>query len=349
MRIRCLVWLISAAGLGALLAGCSIGGSQPSAPGGQPQPIGVDNSVAVRPTRLAVRVVSKPAPFVDVAGIERAGRNLIALSDSDADDVTILGSRGGFYAVLSTGLSQPQGVAFDTRGSLYVANTSDSQVLVYPKPYTSVSMTLHDPGQYPAGVAVASDGTAGVTNIVSTGGGAGSVSIYAKGATSPCATVSAESFARIYFAAFDRRGNLYVDGTDAAGHFVAGRVTGECRATSIVPLSIRNTISSPGGVAVLRNGDIALGDQSDPNVTAIVYTYKPPSRGSLGAPTATTTLKAAYDVVDFAFEPSDRSLWVADAEAEDFAKYVYPAGGLPLTAYPNFEQPAGVAAYPPQP
>jgi hypothetical protein len=102
-------------------------------------------------------------------------------------------------------------------------------------------------------------------------------------------------------------------------------------------------------VAVLTNGDIALGDQADPNVTSIVYTYKPPVGGSFGSPTKITTLKAVYDAVTFAFKEFDHSLWIADAGAADFAKYVYPAGGLPTSAYPNFEQPAGVAVYPPQP
>jgi len=289
----------------------------------------------------------QPSAFVDVKGIEALGKDVLALSDADADTVYILGTRGGFYAALTSGLNEPQGLALDTEGTLYVANTNDSQVLAYPKPYTGQPLTLTDSGQDPAGVAVASDGTVGVTNIASMSSGAGSVSIYAKGATAPCAAVSNGSFARIYFDAFDKSGNLYVDGTDSSGHFVVGEVIGECGATTISPLSIRNKIGSPGGVAVLTNGDIALGDQAGPNVTSIVYTYRPPAHGSLGAPTKTTTLNAVYDGVDFAFNPSDHSLWIADAEAEDFAEYTYPAG-VGITAYPNFELPSGVAAYPPQ-
>lgn len=361
MRFSGLAWFICVSGFAALLAGCSGGGSRSaSTPGALPQSVAgstftnrraieaVGNSVALPQERLKARRGTKPTPFVNVAGIESSGRNLLALSDSSADAVFILGPHGASYAVLTTGLSQPQGVAFDTRASLYVANTNDSQILVYRKPYTGAPVTLSDSGQYPAGVAVASDGTVGVTNITSTSGGAGSVSFYAKGATSPCAVVNNGSFARVFFDAFDRVGNLYVDGTDASGHFVVGEVIGGCGATSIAPLSIRNKIGSPGGVAVLTNGDIALGDQTGCNVTSIVYAYKPPSGGSLGSPVKTTTLKAVYDGVAFAFKPFDHTLWIADAGAGDFVEFTYPAGAG-ITAYPNFEQPAGVAVYPPQP
>jgi hypothetical protein len=345
VRFRCLTSSISASGFAAPLAGCSGGGSTLT---DRLAIEAVDNSVALPQARLKVRGGTKPTPFVDVAGIERAGRHLVAFSDSSADAVYIMGPRG-FYAALTTGLSEPQGLAFDTNGALYVANTSDSQVLVYPKPHTGPAVTLNDSGQYPVGVAVASDGTVGVTNMFSTNGGAASVSIYAKGATSPCATVNNGSFARLYFDAYDKTGNLYVDGTDASGHFVVGEVTGECGATSITRLSIRNKIGSPGGVAVLMNGDIALGDQAGLNVTSIVYAYKPPSGGSLGSPARTTTLKAAYDGVDFAFTEFDHYLWVVDSESETFWKYVYPKGGLPVLAFANYQTPAGVAAYPPQP
>jgi NHL repeat len=360
MRVRCVVCFISAAGFVPLLAGCSGGPRPASDSGALPQSLArstltgqsiirtAANSVAQLPARPNVTGRTKPTPFVNVAGIESSGRNLIAFSDSDADAVFILGSGGASYAVLTAGLSEPQGLAFDERGTLYVANTNDSQVLVYPKPYTNSSLTLSDSGQYPAGVAVASDGTVGVTNIISTSDGPGSVSIYASGATSPCATVKSGALARVYFDAFDKAGNLYVDGTGADGRFVVGEVTGECAAKSIARLSIRNNIVSPGGVAVLENGAIALGDQANRNGTPSVYTYEPPSGGSLGSPTKTTMLKAAYDAVDFAFDRVDRNLWIADAGADDFAKYLYPAGGLPTGAYANFEQPAGVAAYPPR-
>jgi hypothetical protein len=359
VRFRCLVSFIFTAGYATLLAGCSGGSQSASAPGAMPQSVAgssvanrlaihaIDNSVALPRTRLKAQGGTQPTAFVDVAHIEKAGRDLIAFSDSAANAVYIMGS-GGFYAILTTGLSEPQGLAFDTAGTLYVANTSDSQVLAFPKPYTGTPVKLRDSGQYPVGVAVASDGTVGVTNMFPTRGGAGSVSIYAKGATSPCATVRNGSFARAYFDAFDKAGKLYVDGTNAGGRFVVGKVTGECRAKSIAPLSVANEIGSPGGVAVLTDGDIALGDQAGLNVTSIVYTYKPPSGGFLGPPTKTTTLKAVYDGVDFAFKQFDHSLWIVDAGAGDFAEYTYPAGAG-ITAFPNFEQPAGVAAYPPQP
>jgi hypothetical protein len=361
MRFRHLICSISVFCFAVPVAGCSGVGLQPtSAPGMRSQPAGrpvlpegvaiqaASNSVALSPAHSNVVKWRKPTPFVNVAAIERSGRNLVAFSDSDANEVLIQGAHSGFYAELTTGLNEPQGLAFNTEGALYVANTNDSQVLAYAKPYTKATATLSDSGQYPVGVAVALDGTVGVTNISSTEGGAGSVAVFAKGATSPCAIVGNSSFVRVYFDAFDKAGNLFVDGTDAGGRYVVGKVTGECRARSIVPLSIRTKIALPGGVAVLSNGDVALGDQADTNVTSIVYTYKPPSGGSLGSPTKITTLKAVYDAVTFAFTQSDRSLWIADAGAGDFAKYRYPAGGEPLTAFANFEQPAGVAVYPPQ-
>jgi hypothetical protein len=64
-------------------------------------------------------------------------------------------------------------------GTLYVADTGNSQVEVYDQPYsTTPSETLADTGEYPAAVAVSDRGVLAVVNMVDTTGKPGNVIFY---------------------------------------------------------------------------------------------------------------------------------------------------------------------------
>jgi hypothetical protein len=78
-----------------------------------------------------------------------------------------------------TGFDQPQGLATSRDGTLYVADTGNSQVEVYDQPYsTTPSETLADTGEYPAAVAVSDRGVLAVVNMVDTTGKPGNVIFY---------------------------------------------------------------------------------------------------------------------------------------------------------------------------
>jgi hypothetical protein len=345
-------WLSSATAA-ALLSGCAGGGAQipaanaPVSPLGQSaQTIGLnhDTSTSILPRSAWEPKVAltQRKGFVNVAAVNAPGGNQTIISEIANNTVSVYGRNGQLNALLTLGLSEPQGLATDAAENLYVANTLKSDIFVYAKPYRSSGLTLNDANQYPAGVAVSQTGIVGVTNIETAAGGAGSVSFYAKGATLPCATVSDPNWGRVYYGAFDASGTLYVDGLDFNNNALVGEVSGGCSATSITTLTVGNTFVFPGGVQVF-NGNILLDDQ----VAAAIYTYAPPIGGSLGAPTATTTLMTGTDPVTFAMRKSGESLWVASngAQAGGF-KYTYPGGQFVKSITDGFQLVIGIAVNP---
>jgi hypothetical protein len=354
MRItsRFAFWLSSAAAA-ALLTGCSGGGAQfpaANAPvtrlGQSVHTIGVthDTSTSIVPRSLWLPNVppTHPKGFVNVAGVNALHGNETIISEIAFNTVSVYGRNGQLNALLTIGLSEPQGLATDAAENLYVANTLESNIFVYAKPYTSSKLTLNDAGQYPSDVAVSQTGIVGVANVQSVAGGAGGVSFFAKGSTVPCATVSDPKWSRVDFDAFDASGRLFIDGQDSSGNTLVGDVSGGCGATSITTLSVKNTIQFPGGVQVL-SGKILIDDQLVP----AIYTYAPPSGGSLGAPTATTLLMTGTDPVSFAMKKSGEALWAAsNIGLAGGYKYTYPGGQFMKSITDGFIITIGIAVNP---
>jgi hypothetical protein len=348
-------WLGSAAAT-ALLAGCSGSGAQFPATNAPVTPLtrsaqtvraggmnhDTSTSVLSRSAWLPNISLTHRKGFVNVAGVNSPHGNQTIISEIAYNTVSVYGRDGQLNALLTIGLSEPQGLATDAAENLYVANTLKNNVLVYAKPYRSAGLTLNDANQYPSGVAVSQTGIVGVTNIQSVAGGAGSVSFYAKSATVACATVSDPNWSRVYYDAFDASGNLFIDGQDSSGNTLVGEVTGGCSAIAIATLTVGNTILFPGGVQVL-SGNILIDDQMAP----AIYTYAPPSGGSLGSPTATTMLMAGTDPVTFAMKKSGEDLWAASniGQAGGY-KYTYPGGQFVKSITDGFLITIGIAVNP---
>jgi hypothetical protein len=350
-------YFLSGSAVVALLAGCSGGGSSltgtPSASGAAPaSAVRSTNATArngpdiaqltslARPGTLHIGVPNRSPSFV---APNATGLAAVAVSDAGEDTVDVYNSALTLIATL-TGFSEPQGLASDTAGDIFIADTVNSRIVVYENDYATVKETLNDPGQYPAGVAVQeTSGLVGVTNIISTSGGPGSVSIYAKFSPNPCVTVSNPNFARVYFDAFDAVGNLYVDGQDANGNTVVGVVRNGCKSNIITQLLVGNTIQFPGGVQVTPNGldRVVIGDQ----LTSQLYNYKAPLNNSLKMPVETTTLSGASDAVTFAFTANGARIWTADAGLAESIPYTYP-GGVPGKPITGLGEPIGVAVVP---
>ncbi|MGB6677392.1 MAG: hypothetical protein WBE44_11925 [Terriglobales bacterium] len=281
--------------------------------------------------------------FVDVKGIKEATTKIF-VSDAANNVVDIYNTAGKQLAQL-TGFSEPQGLATDSKGNLYVADTANSRIQVYAPPYTKTPKSYADSGQYPAGVSVTIVGKVtyvGVTNIISTSGGPGSVTIYKNGKAG--AAISNSNFGRVYFDSFDASGNLYIDGENSSGAVVVGEIA---KATTtgkkIAVLKTKNSIEFPGGIEVTTKGLIAIDDQD----AATVYSYKAPVKGSLGNPAHTTPVTGSSDAVTFAFTSTNADLWTADAGNEDSAEFAYPKGGSALHSIPvTGGEPIGVAIVP---
>ena len=234
------------------------------------------------------------------------------------------------------------GLAGTKAGNFYVTNTSHNSILLYKSDYKTLLATLSDPNEFPVAVSYEeTTGIVGVTNIVSTSNGPGTVSFYAEGKTTPCATVGNPTWARVYFDAFDSKGDLFVDGEDTSGKTVVGEIAGGCKAKTITLLKAGNVIAFPGPVQVTKDDDIAVGDQG-----GAVYTYKPPVQDSLGAPIATTPLTGASDVMAFAFGSSGKDLWTADVGLGAADEYPYPVGGSPVFRITGLTGPDGIVVMP---
>jgi len=358
MRVTSYVgFLLSGVATAALLMGCSGGGSQFPSTNAPVSPLGQ----SVRNDQL-FGVSASPSSgsqthqkdFVDVAGVNALNGNQTIVSDASNNTVSVYGADGRRHAVLTTGLSQPEGIATDATETLYVANTQHNDIVIYPKPYRLVSLTLDDSGEYPTGVAVSNTGVVGVTNIQSTAGTGGAVRFYAKGSTSACATITDSQLSGMYFGAFDASGNLFIDGFDLNGNTILGEVSGGCGASSITALSTNNTIFLVGGVQV-HHGNILIEDQVGPGgplgtATPTIYAYAPPSGGSLGQPLITTTLTAGGNglPVTFALMKDHNYLWNAHSGiAAGRIKYSYPGGRLVKSFDdPRYTTPIGIAVNP---
>jgi hypothetical protein len=297
-----------------LLAGCSGAALQPA----------TSTGLGAQSQHATPVVSTHPKPFVNVARVKAPAGNQIVIADAASATVTVWGANRQLNAILFDAItSDPRGLTTDSAESIYVANEGSSSVDVYAKPYTAITKTLEDPSWLTMDVAVSKSGVVAVTNYLTTGLAPGSVTFYAKDATTPCATVQDPNWIAFSNEAFDRLGNLFIDGQDAHGRTLVGELSGGCAATSIATLSVGNAIASPGSVQVYR-GNILIGDPGN----KAVYTYAAPAGGSLGVPTATTTLAGSLDPVAFAIEARGHSLWSADYNAYGSfsGHYAYPAG-----------------------
>jgi hypothetical protein len=257
-------------------------------------------------------------PFVNVKTIQATGTKIFL---ANGDNVVNIYNTSGKQLGQLTGFNQPQGLATDGQGNLYVADTGNSRIQVYAPPYTKKPKTLSDPGQYPEGVSVLNDGEfVAVTNF------SGSVTLYKKGKAGPTITVG-----RVYFCAFDAEGDLFVDGENSSGNFWVGEIANLTKGgKTLSMLGYNGTILFPGGVAVTTHGKIAILDQE----AATIYTFNPPKNGSLGSPIASTPLTGASDPVTFVFTKQNKDFWDADAGLAQVDEFAYPAGGSAVKSLP---------------
>jgi hypothetical protein len=348
--------ILSSVVSGALLAACSTAASQLPAPGGGALSTGSSSSAALPGPRripslrlMAARFIHKnpahPKPFVNVAAVNSAKGNQTFVSSLGTNTVSIWSAGRQLNGILYDGLDAPFGLATDASETLYVANAVDSNVLIYPKPYTAYTRVLTDFGGQPTGVAVSSKGIVAVSNTFdpSTGGN-GSVTIYAKGASSPCVRLTNPGWREMGFDAFDKDGNIYVNGINIEQtKVVIGEISGGCKATSIHNVGFGDALQSLGGVQVY-NGKLLVLDPAG----ATLYTYDFRSQRALGPPSVRTTLPHLVEPVSFAMLADNPALWVTDEYWGVVYQYAYPTGDKLKVLNNGISGPFGVAVNPAQ-
>jgi NHL repeat len=292
---------------------------------------------------LTSHTPGKVHPFVNHKFFATGVPSTVAVSDDGNNTVDIFDESGTMQAQL-TGFSEPQGLASDRQGNLYIADTEDSRIQVYAAGFSNPPTTWSDPGQFPVGVDVRNNGAFGaVTNIITSDGGPGSVTLFRNG--SAVATITDPNLEEAFYGAFDATGSFYFDGFDSDGvMFVAVIAHANTGGRTVQYLTTSNSLEFPGGVQVNNDGTIDIGDQDQ----ASIFTYNPPSGGSLGAPVSTTVLSGSSDAVTFAMKVHNHNLYTGDAGNASSQEYSFPGGVLENSITSGLEFPIGVAVTPTQ-
>jgi hypothetical protein len=265
----------------------------------------------------------RPAPAG--ARLPAGKASYVYVSDTATNWVFGYDARSGQLVEQITGFSQPQGLATDRDGNLYVADSLNERVVVFPAGKTKASRVLRDPHQLPESVAIAPNGDVAVVNEFTDRGNAGSVSFYHAGATRSYATVGAPFFSKGLFCGYDRKGNLYVDGTNANDASIVVEIAGGGSGNAMVNLGISG-VQQIGGLAVIRNGDYLVGD----SFNNVVYEF---AAGS-NALVATIPLGVTIYAPSLTLSRSGTGIWVAalnfSSGAGEALEFSYPGGGAPV-------------------
>ncbi len=245
--------------------------------------------------------------------------------------------------------SSPEGLAADTRGHLYVANSGASDIVEVDESTGQLVNTYADPGEAPEDVCVDNDtGDLAATNPQP---GAGDIVLYTATSTSgPSGTASGTGYTSPSFCALDKQRHAIVfdddeSGGGEVGAVIPGNYTG---AKKMIPLSTSNSIASGvGGIQVNSSNEITLGAPS--SAGAVIYTYK--RTGTTLTLAATTPLSGVNYPEGYAFNTDSTLVFTSINDYKgtvDAVLYRYPVGG-PIEEdffLPSFAVPFGAAINP---
>jgi len=197
---------LGVAALATLLSGCS-GMSQIPASNGSASSLGY----AAGPQVMSMRAVA-PNPSRGFMQSIDAQTHLVYMSSwGTASVVDVLTMDGKQVGQITNGLVEPEGIFVDQNGSLWVANVSGGNVVVYPHGGLSPSKTLTDPVGYPVDITVCPNGTAYVADLYDLNNtNHSSVQVYPPGSTKPTRSLDYASDFRNPFLTCDAAGNVFV-------------------------------------------------------------------------------------------------------------------------------------------
>jgi hypothetical protein len=330
----------------AAFAGCAGAGTVSNLPGTSPSGSSLQSarhqttlplSYSVLPPDVQRQVAARgiSAPQRSVLPARDCNVNHLGFVSDYANNVVYYIDNIGVCGQAIGGFTNPQGIAVDRQGNLWVANTLASNVLEFAPPYNAgPKATLNDPGEWPVDVCVDLQGNVAVTNIYDVNGGPGNVVLYAAGNVNPTGQASNANYPSPRFCAYASNGNLAFDdwnpnnGTTNLGLVLRGNSN---NMNAVVNnLTITNQIGFPGGVQVPDHGGLAVLDQNG----LVIDSYKNPKDFNLGAPIAVSALAGAGDPVQFQFYRGSRGLLAVDAALVQTEAYHYPAGGNPFYVAP---------------
>jgi hypothetical protein len=328
----------------ALLAACSgVGNTQSS---------GYNPSSGVSYPGLAGLVAPNVRPDHHkswVSGDVKKAPRLLFISDINTDDVYIFTMPAMKLQGTLTGFDGPQGMCSDRSGNIWVNNTKSAVIQQYSR-NGKLLKTIDDSGYYPIGCAVnKKNGDLAVTNIRTTSGEPGNVTVYSNG--SDPRTLANPDQTEYYFPAYDTKGNLYVNGRGGSSN---GIMISECRSgsTSCSTLTVSGvTLNVPGGLNWNKaTGDLVVDDPKCNNVWGSCL-YSMSISGATATLARTTSLHDALgggcDVDQGVFAPKDKyfagGCIAQGSDPAAVARWKFPAGSNPTHSSASVGYPVGAA------
>jgi hypothetical protein len=203
-------------------------------------------------------------------------KKLLYVSDEGQGIVDIFSvPKYSLVGQITNGIDQPEGLATDKKGNLYVSNLSGNTITVYKPGATSPFLTLTE-SEGPDDVAVGSNG---YVYAADSGGG---VAVYPPGATSPTTRLTNSAIVSATGVAVDASNNVYTDGSTSNG----GAVVVEYANASGSGANLGLTgLEEPSGVIVDKNNNVVVSDFGLSEILIYPPGQTSPS-GTIAAPSA---------------------------------------------------------------
>ncbi|HLY02902.1 MAG TPA: hypothetical protein VKR56_10485 [Candidatus Cybelea sp.] len=225
-----------------------------------------------------------------------------------------------------TNFSYPLGDCTDTKGNVYITDYTKNTVVEYAHGGTQPIGKVSVPGSGPVACAVdPSSGNLAVTTAGDTSGGGANLVVYRKAKGKPRTYTDPAIFSYAY-CAYDRAGNLFVDGTPARGYGYDFELAELPRqAKSLKAVNLEGGVSWAGGLQ-WDGHYLTVGQPVNPEIQR--YSI---SEG-YGTLAGSTALAGAYDARQFIIA-GGKAIVVNEYYYDryiarwDVLVYDYPAGG----------------------
>jgi hypothetical protein len=265
--------------------------------------------------------------------------NLLYVSTRGTDDVYVFALPNDTLVGTLTGFTAPQGECVDAAADVFISDAAAQEIVEYAHGGTTPIATLSDSGWTPQDCAI--DPTTGNLAVANNAGPSseGGIAIYAHASGTPTYYMDSAIY-RPYFCGYDKKGNLFLDGTGIGGGqgLLAELPNGSSSFTNI---TLNQYIYSPGGV--LSDGKyVAVGDEGNGYVgTTAIYEFS--VRGSSGTIVNSTPFPYADDITQFWLTDKRSEVIAPDEDGQYVGFFNFPVGGSPTKEITGYLDPVGAA------